>query len=102
MADIERCAEAIRKARRGRIHTFLSTSPSHRDHILHASQEDILEMIVRSVGHARNLCDDVEWSAQDPTRTEQAFLRRGVETAITAGATTTTLPATVGSRPPPD
>jgi len=58
MADIERCAEAIRKAKRGRIHTFLSTSPSHRDHILHASQEDILEMITKSVGHARNLCDD--------------------------------------------
>src|SRR3982750_1280153 len=72
MADIDRCAEAIRKARRGRIHTFLSTSPSHRDHILHASQEDILEMITKSVGPARNLCDDVEWSAQDATRTERS------------------------------
>ena len=60
MADIDRCAEAVRKAKRGRIHTFLSTSPSHRDHILHASQEDILEMITKSVSHARNLCDDVE------------------------------------------
>ncbi|HEX2802024.1 MAG TPA: 2-isopropylmalate synthase, partial [Phenylobacterium sp.] len=50
-ADIERCAEAVRKAKRGRIHTFLSTSPSHRDHILHASQEDILEMITKSVTH---------------------------------------------------
>src|SRR6516164_5002905 len=49
VADIERCAEAIRPAKRGRIHTFLSTSPSHRDHILHASQEDILEMITKSV-----------------------------------------------------
>src|ERR1700704_153764 len=54
MADIDRCAEAIRKAKRGRIHTFISTSPSHRDHILHASQEDILEMITKSVSHARN------------------------------------------------
>jgi 2-isopropylmalate synthase len=96
MADIDRCAEAIKKAKRGRIHTFLSTSPSHRDHILHASQEDILEMITKSVGHARNLCDDVEWSAQDATRTEQDFLRRCVDAAIKAGATTINLPDTVG------
>ncbi len=96
MADIDRCAEAIRKARRGRIHTFLSTSPSHRDHILHASQEDILEMITKSVGHARNLCDDVEWSAQDATRTEPDFLRRCVDAAIKAGAGTINLPDTVG------
>jgi 2-isopropylmalate synthase len=85
-ADIERAAEAIRPAKRGRIHTFLSTSPSHRDHILRASQEDILEMITKSVSHARNLCDDVEWSAQDATRTEQDFLRRCVDAAIKAGA----------------
>src|SRR3569833_3823294 len=64
MADIDRCAEAIKPAKRGRIHTFLSTSPQHRDHILHASQEDVLEMITKSVTHARNLCGDVEWSAQ--------------------------------------
>src|SRR3954451_9193601 len=96
MADIDRCAEAIRKAKRGRIHTFLSTSPSHRDHILHASQEDILEMITKSVGHARNLCGDVEWSAQDATRTEQDFLRRCVDAAIKAGAATINLPDTVG------
>lgn len=96
MADIERCAEAIRKAKRGRIHTFLSTSPSHRDHILHASQEDILEMITKSVTHARNLCGDVEWSAQDATRTEPDFLRRCVDAAIRAGAGTINLPDTVG------
>src|SRR3569623_159170 len=96
MADIERCAEAIRHAKRGRIHTFLSTSPSHRDHILHASQEDILEMITKSATHARNLCGDVEWSAQDATRTEQDFLRRCVEAAIRAGAGTVNLPDTVG------
>ncbi|HEX7944375.1 MAG TPA: 2-isopropylmalate synthase, partial [Phenylobacterium sp.] len=96
MADIDRCAEAVKKAKRGRIHTFLSTSPSHRDHILHASQEDILEMITKSVTHARNLCGDVEWSAQDATRTEQDFLRRCVDAAIRAGAQTINLPDTVG------
>lgn len=94
--DIERCAEAIRPARRGRIHTFLSTSPQHRDHILQMSQEDILEAVHKSVTHARNLCDDVEWSAQDATRTELDFLYRCIETAIRAGATTINLPDTVG------
>ncbi|PZQ54020.1 MAG: 2-isopropylmalate synthase, partial [Phenylobacterium zucineum] len=96
VVDIERCAEAVRKAKRGRIHTFLSTSPSHREKILQASQEDILEMITKSVTHARNLCGDVEWSAQDATRTEQDFLRRCVDAAIKAGATTINIPDTVG------
>ena len=62
--DIERAAEAIKPAKRGRIHTFLSTSPQHRDFILNMSQEEILELITKSVTHARNLCGDVEWSAQ--------------------------------------
>ena len=80
VADIERCAEAIRPARRGRIHTFLSTSPQHRDYILRMSQEEVLNAVTGSVTHARNLCGDVEWSAQDATRTERDFLaplRRG-------------------------
>lgn len=94
--DIERCAEAIRPAARGRIHTFLSTSPQHRDFILRMSPEDVLEAIAQSVTHARNLCGDVEWSAQDATRTERDFLRRCVEAAIRAGATTINIPDTVG------
>src|SRR3569833_1861277 len=94
--DIERAAEAIRPARRGRIHTFLSTSPQHRDFILNMSQDDILELITKSVTLARNLCGAVEWSAQDATRTARAFLRRSVAAAITAGATTINIPDTVG------
>ena len=96
VADIERCAEAVRPAARGRIHTFISTSPSHRDHILRMSPEDVLEAITKSVTHARNLIGDVEWSAQDATRTEQEFLRRAVEAAIRAGAKTINIPDTVG------
>ena len=96
VADIERCAEAIKPARRGRIHTFLSTSPQHRDYILRMSQEDVLNSVTGSVTHARNLCDDVEWSAQDATRTERDFLARCVEAAIKAGATTINIPDTVG------
>jgi 2-isopropylmalate synthase len=94
--DIERAGEAIKPAKRGRIHTFLSTSPQHRDFILHMSQEQILELITQSVTLARNLCGDVEWSAQDATRTERDFLRRSVEAAIKAGAQTINIPDTVG------
>ena len=96
VGDIDRCAEAIRPAKRGRIHTFLSTSPQHRDYILRMSQEDVLNAVVGSVTHARNLCGDVEWSAQDATRTERDFLARCVEAAIKAGAGTINLPDTVG------
>src|SRR5580698_6232855 len=95
-ADIERCGEAVRGAKRGRIHTFISTSPSHRDHILRMSPEEVIEQITGSVTLARNLCGDVEWSAQDATRTERDVLRRCVEAAIRAGATTINLPDTVG------
>ncbi len=96
VADIERCAEAIRPARRGRIHTFISTSPQHRDYMLQMSPEEVIDAVHGSVTHARNLCDDVEWSAQDATRTERDVLRRCVEAAIRAGATTINIPDTVG------
>ncbi len=94
--DIERCAEAIKPARRGRIHTFLSTSPQHRDHILRVTPAEVVDLVTSSVTHARNLCGDVEWSAQDATRTERDVLRRCVEAAIRAGATTINIPDTVG------
>ena len=94
--DIRRCAEAIKPARRQRIHTFLSTSPIHMKHTLQMEPEQVLEMIDASVRLARNLVDDVEWSAEDATRTERDFLRRCVEVAIRAGATTINIPDTVG------
>jgi 2-isopropylmalate synthase len=94
--DIERCAEAVRPARRSRIHTFISTSPIHMKHKLQMSQEQVLDAIHASVSLARNFTDDVEWSAEDATRTERDFLRRAVETAIKAGATTINIPDTVG------
>jgi 2-isopropylmalate synthase len=94
--DIERAGEAVKPAARPRIHTFISTSPQHRDFILKMSQEDVLNAIQESVMAARNLTDDVEWSAQDATRTERDYLKRCVETAIRAGARTINLPDTVG------
>ena len=93
--DIERCAEAIRGAARHRIHTFISTSPIHRKHKLNMSAEQVLDAITASVTLARNFTDDVEWSAEDATRTERDFLKRAVEAAIRAGATTINIPDTV-------
>ncbi len=94
--DIERCAEAIRPAKRGRIHTFISTSPVHMKYKLQMEPEAVLEQVSRSVSLARNLCGDVEWSAEDATRTERDFLLRCVEAAIRAGASTINIPDTVG------
>jgi len=96
IADIERCAEAVKKAARGRIHTFISTSPVHMKWKLQMEPDAVLEMVTKSVTHARNLVGDVEWSAEDATRTERDFLLRCVEAAIRAGATTINLPDTVG------
>jgi 2-isopropylmalate synthase len=94
--DIERCAEAVRPAARPRIHTFISTSPIHMKHKLQMEPDRVLEAIHGSVTLARNFTDDVEWSAEDATRTDRDFLRRAVEVAIRAGATTINIPDTVG------
>ena len=94
--DIDRAAEAIRPARRGRIHTFISTSPVHMKWKLQMEPEKVYEMVIASVTRARNYTDDVEWSCEDGTRTEHDFLCRCVEAAIKAGATTINIPDTVG------
>ncbi len=95
-ADIERCAEAIAPAPRKRIHTFISTSPLHMKFKLNMTPERVLEAVTDSVTLARNLVDDVEWSAEDGSRTEHDFLCRCVEAAIKAGARTINIPDTVG------
>lgn len=94
--DIERCGEAIKSARRGRIHTFISTSPIHMKHKLQMEAHQVLDAVTASVTLARKFTDDVEWSAEDATRTERDFLKRCVEAAIRAGATTINIPDTVG------
>jgi 2-isopropylmalate synthase len=99
-ADIARAGEAVREARRPRIHTFVSTSPIHLAHQMRKSQEEVLEIVTATVGQARNLVDDVEWSAMDATRTPIDYLCRCVEAAIRAGATTINLPDTVGYATP--
>jgi 2-isopropylmalate synthase len=99
-ADIDRCGEAVRHARRGRIHTFVSTSPIHLQHQMRKSEDEVLEIIRATVARARNLVEDVEWSAMDATRTGIDFLCRAVEMAISQGATTINLPDTVGYATP--
>ena len=86
-ADIERAAEALKPARRRRIHTFISTSPLHRKFKLNMDEAQVLEAIADSVSFARRFTDDVEWSCEDGTRTEPEFLYRAIEVAIANGAT---------------
>jgi len=95
-ADIDRCAEAIKPAKRSRIHTFISTSPVHMKYKLQKEPHQVYEMVIAQVTRARNYTDDVEWSCEDGTRTERDFLCRCVEAAINAGATTINIPDTVG------
>src|SRR5207237_684768 len=94
--DIDRCAEAIKPAKRRRIHTFLSTSPVHMKYKLQKEPHEVYEMVIAQVTRARSYTDDVEWSSEDGTRTELDFLCRCVEAAIKAGATTINIPDTVG------
>jgi 2-isopropylmalate synthase len=100
--DILRAVEAVKPAARQRIHTFLSTSDLHMRVKLRMSREDVLEAIAKSVTLARNHVADVEWSAEDGSRTDPDFLCRCVETAIRAGATTINVPDTVGYALPED
>ena len=97
--DIDRCWEAVQNAAKPRIHTFIGTSPLHRA-IPNLSQDEMAEKIHDTVTHARNLCDNVQWSPMDATRTEWDYLARVVEIAIKAGATTINIPDTVGYTAP--
>ncbi|NDV53949.1 MULTISPECIES: 2-isopropylmalate synthase [unclassified Salipiger] len=97
--DIDRCWEAVKHANRPRIHTFIGTSPLHRA-IPNLTMDEMAERIHQTVTHARNLCDNVQWSPMDATRTEHDYLCRVVEIAIKAGATTINIPDTVGYTAP--
>ncbi|MGH1398749.1 MAG: 2-isopropylmalate synthase [Alphaproteobacteria bacterium] len=100
-SDIEASGQAIAPALKGsqggaRIHTFISTSPLHMKYKLQMPPEEVLNAVTTSVTTARNFTDDVEWSAEDASRTEDDFLCACVEAAIKAGATTINIPDTVG------
>ncbi len=99
LKDIDRCWEAVKHAAQPRIHTFIGTSPLHRA-IPNLTKDEMAERIHETVTHARNLCDNVQWSPMDATRTEWDYLARVVEIAIKAGATTINIPDTVGYTAP--
>jgi len=94
--DIDEAARALEPAERKRIHTFLATSDLHLQAKLRITREQCLDAVVDNVRRARNFVDDVEFSAEDATRSDRDFLCRVVEAAINAGATTINLPDTVG------
>ncbi len=95
--DIKSAADALKNARRPRIHVFLATSAIHREFKFgNASQPEIMRRAVEGVKMARSLCEDVEFSPEDASRTEPEFLCEVVEAVIEAGATTVNIPDTVG------
>lgn len=98
--DIDAAYHALKKARHPRIHVFLATSKIHMQYKLKKAEEEILRLAVKAVGYARNLCDDIEFSPEDASRTERAFLYQVIEAVIKAGAKTINIPDTVGYTEP--
>ncbi len=98
--DIRRAGEAIRPAARGRIHTFIATSPIHMEKKLRMTPDQVVEQAVKAIGWAKEYTDDIEFSAEDAGRSEIDFLCRIFEAVIDAGATTINVPDTVGYNVP--
>ncbi|MEE8121756.1 MAG: 2-isopropylmalate synthase [Anaerolineales bacterium] len=98
--DIEKAWDAIRVAAKPRLHTFLATSEIHMKHKLRMTPEEVVERVREMVGLARSLCEDVEFSPEDASRSDPAFLYSVLEEAIRAGATTLNIPDTVGYATP--
>ncbi len=94
--DIKRAAEAVAPARHPRIHTFLATSPIHRDRKLRMTKEEVVEAAVNAVKYAKSFVDDVEFSLEDAGRTELDFAAEVTAAVVEAGATTVNVPDTVG------
>ncbi len=98
--DIDRAYEAIKYAPKPRIHTFIATSEIHMKHKLKMTEEEVLKRAVEMVAYAKTLCDDIEFSPEDATRTDTGFLHRIIEAVIAAGATVINIPDTVGYSTP--
>src|SRR5882724_2321702 len=94
--DIERCAEALRHAKRPRIHTFIATSEIHLKYKFNKTQQQVLDEAVAAVRLAREYTDDVEFSAEDASRTEWDYLEKVCRAVVEAGARTVNLPDTTG------
>lgn len=94
--DIDCAWEAVKGARKPRLHTFIATSPIHMEYKLKMQPEQVYQQAVEMVKYARNLCGDVEFALEDATRSERDFIYKVVEGVIAAGATTVNIPDTVG------
>ncbi len=100
MGDIDRCWEAVKDANHPRIHTFLATSEIHMKYKLGKTADEVLAMTEKAVRHAAQYTDNVEFSAEDASRSDWDFLVKVTETAIDAGATVVNIPDTVGYTQP--
>src|SRR5512137_495645 len=98
--DIDKAWQAVREAKRPRIHTFLATSEIHMQYKLKMDREQVVERVIEMVSHARSLCPDIEFSPEDAGRSDPEFLYVVLEQAIKAGATTLNIPDTVGYTTP--
>jgi len=99
-ADIDAVYEAVKHAKHPRIHVFLATSKIHMQYKLKKAEDEILRLAVEFTKYAKRMCEDVEFSPEDASRTEKDFLFRVVEAVIDAGATTVNIPDTVGYTDP--
>jgi 2-isopropylmalate synthase len=100
--DIDRAWDAVRHAARSRIHVFMSTSPIHMEKMLRMTPQEVLTASVEGVRRARKYTEDVEFSPQDATRSDPAFMIEVCRAAVEAGATTINIPDTVGFATPSD
>ena len=96
ITDIDRAWEAVRHAKQPRIHTFIATSDIHLKYKLKRTREQVLDDVVRAVSHAKGYTENVEFSAEDATRSDLEYLCQVIGAAIEAGATTINIPDTVG------
>jgi 2-isopropylmalate synthase len=99
-ADIDSCWQALKAAKRPRIHTFIATSDLHMKHKLRMTREQVLEAVDRAVRYAKNYCEEVEFSPEDAFRSDLEFLLEVVAVAVEAGATVINIPDTVGYATP--
>ena len=99
-SDIKIAGEALQKAKKKRIHTFIATSPIHMEYKLKMTPEKVIQKAIRAVEYAKTFCDDVEFSCEDAGRSDIGFLKEILDAVIKAGATTVNLPDTVGYRMP--
>lgn len=98
--DIDRAWEAVKNAADPRIHLFLATSPVHMEYKLQMTPDEVLEQVIAMVAHAKKHCSNIEFSAEDATRSDLDFLAKIIDGAVKSGATTINLPDTVGYTTP--